>query len=89
LPSKHEETFKKNLFWGTGAWTQDLHLEPLHQPYFCEWFWLWTAVLLVSAWVARISGVSHHSWLVCYFLLILCMYYLILIPLYIDSISVF
>jgi hypothetical protein len=38
LPSKHEETFKKNLFWGTGAWTQDLHLEPLHQPYFCEGF---------------------------------------------------
>jgi hypothetical protein len=26
------------LFWGTGAWTQGLHLEPLHQPYFCEGF---------------------------------------------------
>jgi hypothetical protein len=24
--------------WGTGAWTQSLHLEPLHQPYFCEGF---------------------------------------------------
>jgi hypothetical protein len=26
------------FFCGTGAWTQDLHLEPLHQPYFCEEF---------------------------------------------------
>jgi hypothetical protein len=46
---------------GTGAWTQGLHLEPLHQPYFCEGFfeigshelfprgWLRTAILLISA----------------------------------------
>jgi hypothetical protein len=26
------------FFGGTGAWTQGLHLEPLHQPYFCERF---------------------------------------------------
>jgi hypothetical protein len=26
------------LFCGTGAWTQGLHLEPLHQPYFYEGF---------------------------------------------------
>jgi hypothetical protein len=25
-------------FNGPGAWTQGLHLEPLHQPYFCEGF---------------------------------------------------
>jgi hypothetical protein len=25
---------------GTGAWNQGLHLEPLHQPFFCEgFFW--------------------------------------------------
>jgi hypothetical protein len=23
-----------NFLWGTGAWSQGLHLEPLHQPYF-------------------------------------------------------
>jgi hypothetical protein len=26
------------FFFSTGAWTQHLHLEPLHQPYFCEGF---------------------------------------------------
>jgi hypothetical protein len=26
------------FFCCTGAWTQGLHLEPLHQPYFCEAF---------------------------------------------------
>jgi hypothetical protein len=26
------------IFCITGAWTQGLHLEPLHQPYFCEMF---------------------------------------------------
>jgi hypothetical protein len=26
------------FFYGIGVWMQDLHLEPLHQPYFCEEF---------------------------------------------------
>jgi hypothetical protein len=26
------------FFCGTGVWTQGLHFEPLHQPYFCEGF---------------------------------------------------
>jgi hypothetical protein len=55
--------FPSNLFifWGTGAWTQGLQPESLHQPYFCEGFfkirscrticldWLWTSILLISA----------------------------------------
>jgi hypothetical protein len=58
--------------WGTGAWTQGLHFEPLHQPFFCDGFfhdrvskticpsWLQTMILLISAsWVARITGVRH------------------------------
>jgi hypothetical protein len=61
------------FFCSTGAWTQGLHLEPLHQPYACKGFfmigflelfclgWLWTMILLISAsWVARITGVSHQ-----------------------------
>jgi hypothetical protein len=57
----------------TEVWTQGLHLEPLHWPYFCEGFfemesrrticlgWLWTVILLISAsWVARITGMSHQ-----------------------------
>jgi hypothetical protein len=64
------------FFFGcAGAWTQDLHLEPLHYPYFCEGFfeigsrncklfprgWLRTMILLVSAsWVARITSMSHR-----------------------------
>jgi hypothetical protein len=50
-----------------------LHLEPLRQPYFCDFFffqdrvswtichgWLQTSILLISAsWVARITGVGH------------------------------
>jgi hypothetical protein len=58
------------FFCGTGAWTQDLHLELLHQPYFCEdeigssgticLRWLRTSILLTSAtWAARIIGMSH------------------------------
>jgi hypothetical protein len=60
------------LFCSTGAWTQGLHLELLHQPYFWKGFfeigshgticpiWLQTSILLISAsWVARITGVSH------------------------------
>jgi hypothetical protein len=60
------------LFCGSGAWTQGLHLRPLHQPIFVMGFfqdrvswtvcpgWLGTAIFLISAsWVARIIGVSH------------------------------
>jgi hypothetical protein len=59
------------FFWHSGIWTQGLHLEPPHQPFFCAGFfwdrvspticlgWLWTAMFLISAsWVARITGVS-------------------------------
>jgi hypothetical protein len=60
-------------FDNTGVWTQGLHLELLHQPYFffngCFWDrvsqticpgWLWIAILLISAsWVAGITDVSH------------------------------
>jgi hypothetical protein len=64
------------LFCSTGAWTQGLHLEPLHQLFFlwrvfqdiCPG-WLWTLILLIFAsWVARIAGVSLM------FILILCPY---------------
>jgi hypothetical protein len=57
------------LYW---VWTQSLHLEPLHQPFFVMGFfsdrvlwtispgWLQTAIFLISAsWVARIIGMSH------------------------------
>jgi hypothetical protein len=60
------------FFCSTRAWTQGLHLEPLHQPYFCAGFfkigscrticlgWLSTAILLIFAsWIVRITGVSH------------------------------
>jgi hypothetical protein len=60
------------LFCGTGAWTQDLHLEPLHQSFFCDGFfqdrvswticlgWFPTMISLISAsWEARITGMSH------------------------------
>jgi hypothetical protein len=62
----------KLFFGGTGVWTQGLHFESFHQPFFCEGFfqdwvsrtvcpdWLRTAILLVSAsWVARVTGVSY------------------------------
>jgi hypothetical protein len=61
------------LFCATGVWTQGLHLEPLHQPFFMMGFfqdrvswticsiWLWTIILLISAsWVVRITGMSHQ-----------------------------
>jgi hypothetical protein len=61
------------FFWCAGVWTQGLHLEPLHQPFFCDgifqdrvsWTicldWFWTVILLISAsCVARITGVSHR-----------------------------
>jgi hypothetical protein len=50
-----------------------LHLEPLHQPIFCDACfqdsvsqtispdWLWMAILLISAsWLGRIPGVGHR-----------------------------
>jgi hypothetical protein len=60
------------FFCSTGVWTQGLHLEPLHQPFFVMRFfwhrvsqticpcWFQTMILLISvSWVARITGVSH------------------------------
>jgi hypothetical protein len=65
-------SFFSSLFFSTGAWTQDLYLEPLQQSFFCNRVfqdrvlriicpgWLRTAILLISASrVARITGVSH------------------------------
>jgi hypothetical protein len=65
------------FFCSAWAWTQGLHLEPLHQPFFVMVFfffflkkskpflrsWFWISTPLVSAsWVARIIGVNHqHS----------------------------
>jgi hypothetical protein len=60
------------FFSATGAWTQGLHLEPLHQPFFVKGFFKigscglfaeagFKPILLISAfWVARIIGVSHQ-----------------------------
>jgi hypothetical protein len=64
------------VFCGTRAWTQGLHLEPLHQPvfmiffFFWDWIsqticpvWLWIMILLISAsWdlPPRITGMSHQ-----------------------------
>jgi hypothetical protein len=49
---------------GTGAWTQGLHLEPLHQPFFVMGFfeigsrklfpWAGLILLISAFWVARI-----------------------------------
>jgi hypothetical protein len=61
------------IFCGTGAWTQGLHLEPFHQPFFLWWVgfqdrilrtvflgWLWTEILLIFAsWIAKIIGISN------------------------------
>jgi hypothetical protein len=58
------------LLCGTGVWTQGLHLEPLHQPFFkmgffeigswelFAWGWFQTAILIAASWVARITGMS-------------------------------
>jgi hypothetical protein len=59
------------FFCSTRIWTQGLHLEPLHQPFFAMFFswdrvlqticpgWLWAMILLMSvSWVAGITGVS-------------------------------
>jgi hypothetical protein len=59
---------------GAAVWTEGIHLEPLHQPFFgvCDGFfqdrvsrticlgWIWTMILLIAAsWVARITGMNH------------------------------
>jgi hypothetical protein len=56
--------------FGTGVWTRGLHLEPVHQPYFCDGFfekklfaqgWLRTSILLISAsWV-----LGSQAWAIC------------------------
>jgi hypothetical protein len=61
------------FFCGAVVWTQGLHLESLHQPFFLMGFfkigshklfaqgWLQTMILLISvSWVARITGVSYQ-----------------------------
>jgi hypothetical protein len=61
------------FFCSTCVWTQGLHLEPFHQPFFMKGFfeigshelfasgWLQTPILLISAsWVSRITGMSHR-----------------------------
>jgi hypothetical protein len=53
---------------GAGAWTLELHLEPLHQPFFVmNFFEIGSRELfaqagfeLRSSWVVRITGVSHQ-----------------------------
>jgi hypothetical protein len=57
----------------TSAWTQGLHLEPLHQPFFVMGFfrigsckvyvpgWLQTTILISAPWVARITGMSQRA----------------------------
>jgi hypothetical protein len=32
------------FIFSTGVWTQDLHLEPLHQSFFCDGFFFWDRV---------------------------------------------
>jgi hypothetical protein len=67
-------TFFFFLFWGTGVWTQSLHLEPLHQPFFGDGFFptegLWTIYLgwlhaviflIFASWVAGITAVSTST----------------------------
>jgi hypothetical protein len=62
------------FFCSTGVWTQGLHPESLHEPFFCDGFsqdrvswaiclgWFRTSILLISAsWADRITGVSHWS----------------------------
>jgi hypothetical protein len=55
---------------GTGVWTQGLHLESYHQPFFCDFFKIGSHKLFAqavsephssnSSWVARITGMSHQ-----------------------------
>jgi hypothetical protein len=73
----HSSTFFSSVFvffvCFCGIWTQGLHFESFHPPFFCDGFfwirvswaicsgWLRTTTLLISAsWVAWITGVSHQ-----------------------------
>jgi hypothetical protein len=57
----------KGFFCDIGVWTQGLHLQPLHQPF----FWVSRAVcldcfqtpifLISASWAAKIIGISHWS----------------------------
>jgi hypothetical protein len=62
------------FFFCSEIWTHGLHLEPLHQSYFCDGFfwdrvsqtislgWLQTVIFLISvSWVVRITCVSHRG----------------------------
>jgi hypothetical protein len=70
-----------SFFCGTWFWTQGLHLEPVHHPFFCGGIfqdrvsqtvclgWLQIVILLIStSWVARITGMNYWC-LAIYFLL--------------------
>jgi hypothetical protein len=58
------------IYCGTGFWTQGLHLESLHQPFFVKGFFeigslklAQTLILLISAfWVARIQATGAQRW---------------------------
>jgi hypothetical protein len=60
---------------GTGVWTQGLHFEPLHQPFFVmgifeigsHKLFAW-ASFKPQSWVARIPGVSHQHLAILLFL---------------------
>jgi hypothetical protein len=68
----HPTTTNFNLFFffcNIGVWTQDLHLEPLHQHFFVMDFFFFEIgshklfawqILRTASWVARITGVSHR-----------------------------
>jgi hypothetical protein len=68
------------LFFGsTGAWTQGLHLEPLHQPFFCDeffsdrvswtiWFGLASNQDPLDCSLLSSKDYRHLYWLLCIFL---------------------
>jgi hypothetical protein len=53
------------FFCSTRVWTQGLHLEPLHQPYFCEGFIeIGSSELLARAGFEPQSSLISDSWVV-------------------------
>jgi hypothetical protein len=58
------------FFWGTGARTSGLHLEPLHQPYFCEGFFkigshelfAWAGFEPWSSWSLSSESLGSQVW---------------------------
>jgi hypothetical protein len=58
------------FFCGTGAWTQNLHVEPFHQPYFCEGFFeigsqalfAWTGFKPRSSWSLPPEYLGLQAW---------------------------